>query len=537
MVSKLLSVIAERWQGSIRERLTDHLLRPIFINGVEVGFAHVRPDEENKKLSVRGVTIALWYFISRGHQAQALMPFCFKTYPNKSDNWNELMALFRMNLIEFTPGYGSDKYVEVNRIIAMRAREYGGCMVARSQMQSVVEEQPLLEAIVEKRLLIPSFNGNDLIFPVDGPLGRNGPNLSETLECTVKDPEFARCALQQMTLQDQRFWLSSLSAIASNMAGWTLLAEQIRGYQPKNVVIQSRKPAQQTFTSFHLHPPETNPPENRGFSVPRMRRWGQRHLNYGKSGQTDQSYHSYNYRRGGNSRERSLRYINTNLMLQSDERSRKSIESKNNMQTDHISEIRVNGYQNRQSEGSFRWYLAPHNSAATNSSRTSISRQQPQSTNEATGNTRYFTTLAAVFGWNKAKAICEKHPNVKNACVLAQLLLEEEEQRTAERQRRGSRGDGHRIGILRSDTSPVTGVGNVDTDIVSDQHEANMMINSSSNIQVERCPQAPLTHSESNISLDLISFAVPASYKPPEVLHGYVNDTHLGDSCPDLIEL
>uniref|UniRef100_A0A0M3HKL1 Uncharacterized protein n=1 Tax=Ascaris lumbricoides TaxID=6252 RepID=A0A0M3HKL1_ASCLU len=103
--------------------------------------------------------------------------------------------------------------------------------------------------------------------------------LQETLECTVKDPEFARCALQQMTLQDQRFWLSSLSAIASNMAGWTLLAEQIRGYQPKNVVIQSRKPAQQTFTSFHLHPPETNPPENRGFSVPRMRRWGQRHLN------------------------------------------------------------------------------------------------------------------------------------------------------------------------------------------------------------------------------------------------------------------
>ncbi|VDM34455.1 unnamed protein product [Toxocara canis] len=67
-------------------------------------WSHVRPDEENKKLSVRGVTIALWYFISRGHQAQALMPFCFKTYPNKSDNWNELMALFRLNLIEFTPG-------------------------------------------------------------------------------------------------------------------------------------------------------------------------------------------------------------------------------------------------------------------------------------------------------------------------------------------------------------------------------------------------------------------------------------------------
>lgn len=58
-----------------------------------------------KKLSARGITICLWYFISRGHQAQALLPFCFKSYPDKSNYWDELMALYRMNLVEFTPGY------------------------------------------------------------------------------------------------------------------------------------------------------------------------------------------------------------------------------------------------------------------------------------------------------------------------------------------------------------------------------------------------------------------------------------------------
>lgn len=48
-------------------------------------------------------------------------------------------------------GFGSDKYLEVNRIMATRAREYGGCMVARSQMHVVVEQNPLLDRTVEKK--------------------------------------------------------------------------------------------------------------------------------------------------------------------------------------------------------------------------------------------------------------------------------------------------------------------------------------------------------------------------------------------------
>ncbi|VDM13211.1 unnamed protein product [Wuchereria bancrofti] len=100
-----LSVIFTNGSDNITERSQNRLLRPIFINGVEVGFAYSKGANAVKKLSARGITITLWYFISRGHQAQALLPFCFKSYPDKSNYWDELMALYRMNLVEFTPGY------------------------------------------------------------------------------------------------------------------------------------------------------------------------------------------------------------------------------------------------------------------------------------------------------------------------------------------------------------------------------------------------------------------------------------------------
>lgn len=50
-----------------------------------------------------------------------------------------------------TSGFGSDKYIEVNRIMATRTREYGGCMVARSQMHAIVEQDPMLDRTVEQK--------------------------------------------------------------------------------------------------------------------------------------------------------------------------------------------------------------------------------------------------------------------------------------------------------------------------------------------------------------------------------------------------
>ncbi|CAG9539714.1 unnamed protein product [Cercopithifilaria johnstoni] len=265
-----LSVICNNATDKIIERSQNRLLRPIFINGVEVGFAYAKGANSVKKLSARGITICLWYFISRGHQAQALLPFCFKSYPDKSNRWEELMALYRMNLVEFTPGFGSDKYVEVNRIMATRTREYGGCMVARSQMHAIVEQDPMLDRTVEQKLLMPSFNGNDIIFPIDGPLGRNGCTLAETLVCTFDDPEWSRCVLQQMSLRDQRIWMTNLANIIQNPQ-WITTAGKVCRHQSLNfVTIPPGYPSLEE-PPFQLHPPETNPPDNRGFSKLRRR--------------------------------------------------------------------------------------------------------------------------------------------------------------------------------------------------------------------------------------------------------------------------
>nr|CDJ83796.1 Ribonuclease ZC3H12D [Haemonchus contortus] len=62
-----LSARGDDSTGLLSERRNHTLLRPIYINAVEVGYAYTQCDKD-KRLNVRGVTIALWYFLSRGHQ-------------------------------------------------------------------------------------------------------------------------------------------------------------------------------------------------------------------------------------------------------------------------------------------------------------------------------------------------------------------------------------------------------------------------------------------------------------------------------------
>uniref|UniRef100_A0A915PQH6 RNase NYN domain-containing protein n=1 Tax=Setaria digitata TaxID=48799 RepID=A0A915PQH6_9BILA len=359
-----LSVICANSTDKIIERNQNRLLRPVFINGVEVGFAYSQSEKTVKKLSARGITITLWYFISRGHQAQALLPFCFKSYPDKSDCWDELMELYHMNLIEFTPGFGSDKYVEVNRIMAMRAREYGGCMVARSQMHIIVEQDPLLDRTVETKLLMPSFNGNDIIFPIDGPLGRRGCTFADTLTCVFEDPEWPRCILQQMNLRDQRIWMSNLADITQN-SHWITIAAKVCRYQSLNsVYIPPGHPPFEAFP-FQLHPSETNPPENRGFSKLRRRT---RRIRFSD----EYAFEKVNYIGRPNS------------------------------------VYRLNGSSHV---------------AAGNDPKSAGTRQKLVLDN--------LSRLASVFGYNKAKSICDRNPTLVTAkdglSKLAHLILEEEE--------------------------------------------------------------------------------------------------------------
>ncbi|KHJ97141.1 hypothetical protein OESDEN_02888 [Oesophagostomum dentatum] len=200
-----------------------------------------------------------------------MLPYCFKTYPDKSSSWPELMALFKMNLIEFTPGYGSEKYTEVNRILANRAADTGGCIVARSQMHNIIEERPTLDRTVEKRLLMPSFNHNDIIFPVDGPLGRCGPSLRSTLECPLSDPDWPRCSAQQMVLRNQRHWLTKLCALVPEQVAWRTLLHAVMTFKPSMPLPPVKLPPRNCLTHAHrrIYPPETNPADGKGYSYAR----------------------------------------------------------------------------------------------------------------------------------------------------------------------------------------------------------------------------------------------------------------------------
>lgn len=203
------------------------LLRPVFMNAVEVGYSYAHCDRD-KKLNVRGVTIALWHFICRGHQAIALLPYCFKNYAEKSSRYSELMMLYRLNLIEFTPGYGTEKYAEVNRIMVSRAYETGGCLVARSQMQGITDNKAHLVDLVENRLLMPTFNGDDIMFPIDGPLGRNGPSLQQTLQCEQGSSDWRVCSEHQLLLSDQRHWLEKLALLVPEKVIWTRMTQMVQ---------------------------------------------------------------------------------------------------------------------------------------------------------------------------------------------------------------------------------------------------------------------------------------------------------------------
>uniref|UniRef100_A0A1I7ULV4 RNase_Zc3h12a domain-containing protein n=1 Tax=Caenorhabditis tropicalis TaxID=1561998 RepID=A0A1I7ULV4_9PELO len=223
-----LSMVANEQTRTARPRhgTVPTLLRPVFMNAVEVGYSYAHCDRD-KKLNVRGVTIALWHFICRGHQAIALLPYCFKNYAEKSSRYSELMMLYRLNLIEFTPGYGSEKYTEVNRIMVNRAHETGGCLVARSQMQGITDNKTHLIDVVEQRLLMPTFNGDDIMFPIDGPLGRNGPSLEQTLQCEQGSQDWRSCSEHQLLLSDQRHWLEKLALLVPEKPVWTRMVQII----------------------------------------------------------------------------------------------------------------------------------------------------------------------------------------------------------------------------------------------------------------------------------------------------------------------
>ena len=60
------------------------------------------------------------------------------------------------------------------------AAQHGAIVVTRDQYRDLINEKPEWREVIEKRILMQTFIGDDLMFPHD-PLGRGGPNLDTFL--------------------------------------------------------------------------------------------------------------------------------------------------------------------------------------------------------------------------------------------------------------------------------------------------------------------------------------------------------------------
>jgi len=155
-------------------------LRPIVIDGSNIAFAHGR----SKKFSVKGIELVVKYFKDRGHDSVVAFLPQFRSKPNMSDSRDTLIRMEEEGTVSFTPSRLVDgKYISSydDRMILDFATEKGGIVISRDNFRDMFEEHPAYRPTIEKRLLMPTFVGDTVIFPQD-PLGRDGPRLDEFLK-------------------------------------------------------------------------------------------------------------------------------------------------------------------------------------------------------------------------------------------------------------------------------------------------------------------------------------------------------------------
>ncbi|KAI6180625.1 RNase-Zc3h12a domain-containing protein [Aphelenchoides besseyi] len=203
---------------SIQQRDPTILLRPIFVNAVEVGYAYGEALGQRGRLHALGCVLVAWHFISKGHDLKLFLPRCYKRFAEKTVGFDALRALDEAGLVQWTLGQGAEKYAELGRVLAANARRFGGCICGTSTMRRIYEENPVYRFVITRRLLVPTFlpNSIDVVFPVDGPEGRNGSPHQRTIISMDEDPDYQLASFQQLSLRHQARSLASLLQFLPN---------------------------------------------------------------------------------------------------------------------------------------------------------------------------------------------------------------------------------------------------------------------------------------------------------------------------------
>jgi len=175
-----------RFQGGSREEApvpaiySDDSLRaegprPIVVDGSNIAFAHGKSN-----FSVKGIQMVVNWFQERGHeQVVAFLPQ-FRV----REAFDTLNKMETEGTVIFTPsrniGTGKRICSYDDRFILDFAVEKNAIVVSRDNYRDLYQENARYKETIEKRILMPTFIGDTLMFPQD-PLGRDGPRLDEFL--------------------------------------------------------------------------------------------------------------------------------------------------------------------------------------------------------------------------------------------------------------------------------------------------------------------------------------------------------------------
>ena len=154
-------------------------LRPIVIDGSNVAMNH----GQRKVFSVKGIELVIRYFENRGHKKIIAFVPEFRKKFNQSSDQKLLERLEDEQRVSFTPSRTVDG-VHItsydDTFILDYAAQHGAIVVTRDQYRDLINQKPEWREVIEKRILMQTFVGDDLMFPHD-PLGRGGPNLDTFL--------------------------------------------------------------------------------------------------------------------------------------------------------------------------------------------------------------------------------------------------------------------------------------------------------------------------------------------------------------------
>ncbi|CAH8869079.1 unnamed protein product [Trichobilharzia szidati] len=150
-------------------------LRPIIIDGSNVGFAHGK----QKEFSAKGIRLALDYFDKRGHQdVVVVIP---RHYQGKGGRYFD--ELEHSGKLTYTPSRTLNRERQTvydDRIILQLAADKDAVIISNDQYRDLMSENAKFKELIETRLLPYVMSGNTFLLPED-PYGPKGPSLDVCL--------------------------------------------------------------------------------------------------------------------------------------------------------------------------------------------------------------------------------------------------------------------------------------------------------------------------------------------------------------------